>query len=566
MRRILKLMAVLIISINLVGCGQGQDQQADHPVNTDTSQSQGTQQPSQSSDTSQATEPIDYLQELLNTVTSETSSYHGTCGENITWYFVDDSILILKGSGPMVSTEDGYSNNYNYKSTSWYNNETINKNTKTAIIDSGITSISTLAFTNLGSLEEVRIPDTVEIIEFGAFAGCKSLKSIHIPSSVKEIDAAAFEECKSLETVTGAEGLVILDNGVFNQSGLTNINIPPTLTEIGHRAFAGTPWIMDQLDDGKVQFIVVNNILMAYNNYNSIEKETANIVIPSNVKIIGAGAFEKCYDIETITMGSSVEAIKDGAFLECRNLTSIKLSDNLKSIGYGTFYGCKALEEIELPDSLEAIGAVAFEECESLKEIIIPEGVTELGDETFMKCKRLTTVGLPTSLEVIGSNVFFDTNIKGWSASNDYLQIKMCPNIKKIKPNSFNNTPYLTHLAVAADENNGFVVIENLLFTYAGEDMLQITIPDTVKYVNPNAFAASGAQSIKKIIVPEGVECLHEYSFYGCIALEEIQLPASITSIGEGIFNERADVTIFCKAGSFVENYAKQNSLKYVNY
>ncbi len=65
------------------------------------------------------------------------------------------------------------------------------------------------------SLEEIVIPDTVEVIEEGCFYGCKNLKRIIFSKNLKEIGDYAFKRCFALESV------------VF----------PETLKKLGHKAF-----------------------------------------------------------------------------------------------------------------------------------------------------------------------------------------------------------------------------------------------------------------------------------------------------------------------------------------
>lgn len=67
----------------------------------------------------------------------------------------------------------------------------------------------------------------VEVID--GFYQNKKIKSVVIPSSVKVIVGAAFIHCESLEKVTLPEGLLFIDVGAFENTGLTSVTLPKSL-------------------------------------------------------------------------------------------------------------------------------------------------------------------------------------------------------------------------------------------------------------------------------------------------------------------------------------------------
>ena len=66
--------------------------------------------------------------------------------------------------------------------------------------------------------------------------GCESLTSVVVPPTVTEIGERAYYDCKSLSSVTLPEGLVKICDGAFSDTSLTSLVIPSTVMEmvLGH--------------------------------------------------------------------------------------------------------------------------------------------------------------------------------------------------------------------------------------------------------------------------------------------------------------------------------------------
>lgn len=67
--------------------------------------------------------------------------------------------------------------------------------------------------------------------------GCESLTSVVVPPTVTEIGERAYYDCKSLSSVTLPEGLVKICDGAFSDTALTSLVIPSTVMEMGTWAF-----------------------------------------------------------------------------------------------------------------------------------------------------------------------------------------------------------------------------------------------------------------------------------------------------------------------------------------
>ena len=67
------------------------------------------------------------------------------------------------------------------------------------------------------------------------------------------------------------------------------------------------------------------------------------------------------------------------------------------------------------------------------------------------------------------------------------------------------------------------------------------------------------------ITVPEGVEEIGWFAFYGCATLTDVTLPASIRSIGYAVFDGCPRLTLICPDGSYAAQYAESFGLSHIS-
>ena len=128
----------------------------------------------------------------------------GDCGETATWALYSSGLLTISGTGAMID--------YTSADAPWL---TILFDITDVIIEDGITSIGSNAFSGCRRLTDVTIGSSVTSIGTGAFYYCGSLTSVTVPDSVTNIGWFAFSDC----------------------SNLTSVTIPDSVTSIGHWAF-----------------------------------------------------------------------------------------------------------------------------------------------------------------------------------------------------------------------------------------------------------------------------------------------------------------------------------------
>lgn len=88
-------------------------------------------------------------------------------------------------------------------------------------------------------IEAVRIGSDLTQINTMDFANMPKLSSVSIPSSILYIESSAFANCPNLRSITLPHGLRGLGTHAFANTGITSVNIPTSVNEIGLNPFYG---------------------------------------------------------------------------------------------------------------------------------------------------------------------------------------------------------------------------------------------------------------------------------------------------------------------------------------
>ena len=115
-----------------------------------------------------------------------------------------------------------------------------------AVIPDGVKMIGRYAFRNMEceGMEEIIVPDTVDIIKWGTFSMCRNLKRIEMPRTMRSLEgietleSATFSSCKSLAEIVLPESLKKIDYAAIEDCpALERINIPDGLEVIDEKVF-----------------------------------------------------------------------------------------------------------------------------------------------------------------------------------------------------------------------------------------------------------------------------------------------------------------------------------------
>lgn len=105
----------------------------------------------------------------------------------------------------------------------------------------------------------------------------------------------------------------------------------------------------------------------------------------------------------------------------------------------------------------------------------------------------------------------------------------------------------------------GTEIIGNSAF--AGTEITDIVIPDSVKKIEDNAFL--GCDSLKSVTIPESVVTIGKNAFRNCISLTEAKVLSNGTTVGEDAFGNCPSLTSVVLSGSVIS--IKDKALKFTS-
>ena len=324
---------------------------------------------------------------------------------------------------------------------------------------------------------------------------------------------------------------------------------------------------------------------------------TGDCVIPNSVTSIGATAF--CDDWEqylfaggTLTLGSGLQTIGNYAFAGSQITGSLVIPNSVTSLGNGAFSGCQQLNgTLTLSENITAINSYTFWYCRNLSgDLNIPNNVQTLGNYAFGYCDHLTgalTIG--TGVQNISNNTFYNchmfsainfnatncNDIDGVEAIADMTvfdgnggTLTIGSGVTRLPKWIFHNGQY-THIdynAVnCADFEANTVAFPdwNSLQTATigiGEGVTHIparlfnrpspagslVIPNSVISIGDFAFCDDDYyQSYQggTLTLGNSLQSIGQYAFYTCRFVGELNIPSTVTTIGQVAFCDCSGLT-----------------------
>ncbi len=234
----------------------------------------------------------------------------------------------------------------------------------------GCKGLGKKAFSAFGSLQEVNLPDSLEVVGDFAFAHT-SLGSFTAPPRLLAILEKAFYTCHQLKTVILDAKLELIGPYAFADTSLERLDLPSSIQEVGAHLADGTPL---SFSGERGSFSIVEGGSLFFDGEGGLYRSEAD----------GLHLVRLLDDrVERYAVKPGTVSIDAGAFQNAPHLTSVQLPEGLQLIGEGAFRTCQAFRQVNIPDSVVNIGREAFLDT-ALREILLPASLEELGDRALI--------------------------------------------------------------------------------------------------------------------------------------------------------------------------------------
>lgn len=404
-----------------------------------------------------------------------------------------------------------------------------------------VTRINAAAFTRR-SIESVRIPNTVTVIDLNTFSNIQSLRNIEVDplnTHFRSIDGNLFnyEATELIQYAVGNTASTftipntvqrIRDNAFQGARHLQVVNVPASVTQIDSLAFFFMQGLTEinlenndyyVFEDG-VLFNSDKTVLILY----LLTLRADTFTIPASVVEIGDHAFQNNSHLRTVIFGNNLRIIGINAF-SATAIETADLPNNLYEIRDGAFNYSRNLQSVVIPASLTRIGRWAFANT-GITEVIIPEHIRNISDHMFAGSTNLVKVVLHNQILSIGNHAFHGvTNLE---------EIHIYGATRTIGEFAFARTTNLLTVTIE------YGVEEIRRSAFEETRFTSINLPDSITVIGDSAFSRS---HLTEIILPAGLTQINARTFFENSNLEKVTIPVGVTRIGIEAFREATSLT-----------------------
>ena len=216
-----------------------------------------------------------------------------------------------------------------------------------------ITSIGKRAFEGCESLRSLYAAPLLAEIGTHAFGGCKALSSLDISAAV--IGTEAFAGCEKMSYFNVSEGTERISYRAFMGSGVKDLYLPGSVTEIEEGAFADSSINSLSVDENPAyqmkddRFLLTadgKTLLACFPEDPYAEEPAPELTVPEGVENIAGYAFTCVWGTERVILPDSVQKVSAHAFTNSSVMEAV-IPDSAE-VDPEAFLG-SAMEEYEDP-------------------------------------------------------------------------------------------------------------------------------------------------------------------------------------------------------------------------
>ena len=205
------------------------------------------------------------------------------------------------------------------------------------------------------------------------------------------IDKRPFVEDGKQEIVSASDAYKAIPRVLTYEPEGNFTTVAVSEDTVAVRAYIGTNTVVNipRTINGKTVVEIENN---AFANNTTVTKVT----VPSTVTFINVAAFQSTPNLKEVRLSKNLTELSDKAFFNS-GIESIRIPSGVTDIVDSCFENCPLLETVTFSKGLKTLGENAFKSCISLKTVVLPDGLESLGGSTFEGCINLESVTIPSS-------------------------------------------------------------------------------------------------------------------------------------------------------------------------
>ncbi len=367
---------------------------------------------------------------------------------------------------------------------------------KKVVFGKNIKSIGLSAFWGNGNLQELELPENLEVIGLYAFSRCVSITKVKCNDKLQRLEQEAFWGC----------------------SGLTSLDLK-NVKSIGQWAFSNCIGLHD----------------ISFNN----------------LEYLGISAFYGCKNLKNINLGHGNLTIDEWAFTGCEALKNVEVSENIVKFSDNALYlnenmKCYVKDDVKYLGNEEHNFVVAVDAEPTIKTYSSEPDTRIIFRNAFYSCQELTDVKLSDNVVGIGKCAFTNcTNLTSLTLGANINSINdaafnSCNNLSKVYASSIESWLKINFVALD-DYGNNDVYSGDVNPLYYGADL----IIDNIVVTNVN--------------VPSNINEISPYAFAGYVKLESVSMGNNVNSIGNFAFLKCKNITSFTINEGNAKYSAKNN-------
>ena len=255
--------------------------------------------------------------------------------------------------------------------------------------------------------------------------------------------------------------------------------------------------------------------------------DTKNVIIPA--------AYE----------GKPVMEVASGAFVNCSSMESVSVRKTGCTIRTGAFVNCSALRGIGVAGGI-GIESQAFRECPKLYQM---SGVNCEEQAPYVIAPDAFDADCKIIIWSIGSIDDRGDSFIALDGEGDSLYLEYGMQFIDLR------------LDINGQTKDGIVLTD---FDNSRQivDLSNIDLGYSIFAIYRKAFY--GSDRLEELTLSPGLQYIQTKAFAYCTNLRELRLPDTVVDIAEDAFEGCDNLTIFCTAGSYVEEYCRTHKIPFI--